>query len=354
MEVRLAQTKEEFESAYHLIQKSRVLAGLGQASDELWLTKHHALPSTNTIVAIHKGEVIAAVCLVGDSSFHLPMEDSVKLDNFRLNLVGRVAEISMVGIHSNWERDKNVVPALFHYAVCFGSTYCDYQAFVLQATNLWRNHWAEKLQLETLLTSGSSVQGLLALNLNTHEGVDFRKLIEDVQVQFRFPEKKIFLVAQQSMPPEIMNYLFNVKTNAFSKLNDNDLRVLKNIYDFGEYAKILPDRPLAMPYKQLPKRPRFPMNCEGYLCNGSGEKIHLQVLDVSREGLKVRTEDNLKLGESYPLTLAIGVNKLSEVIASAVWCDELAQIAGLQVHSGDVQWQQLIEHLEKNYLKPAA
>ncbi|MFM9470030.1 hypothetical protein ACKI1K_46480, partial [Streptomyces scabiei] len=77
------------------------------------------------------------------------------------------------------------------------------------------------------------------------------------------PEKKFFLVAHQSLQPSVLNYLFNERTKLFSELTDRDLRVLQNVYDWGEHAKLLPKRDLQLPEKKTPRFPRFPMNCEG-------------------------------------------------------------------------------------------
>jgi hypothetical protein len=161
-------------------------------------------------------------------------------------------------------------------------------------------------------------------------------------------------VAHQTLEPAVLDYFFNQRTSVFRKLDDLELRVLKNVYDFGEFARCLPERKITMPSKAYPKHRRFPMNCEGYLQDGKGHRVHLQVLDVSREGLKVRVGDQLRKGSVYALTVAIGVRKQTELIASAVWVDEEAQIAGLVLQSGDRNWDGLIHYLEGDFLRVAA
>jgi hypothetical protein len=96
------------------------------------------------------------------------------------------------------------------------------------------------------------------------------------------------------------------------------------------------------------------MNCDGYLCNKKGERINLLVLDVSREGLKVKAEEPLQNGKVYALTVAVGVTKQSEVIATTVWVDKQSGIAGLTLQSRDQNWDALIEYLESDFLKTAA
>ncbi len=350
--VQLAHTREELEAAFTLLQRSRQRLGLPTPATDLWVTKQHALPTTNTIVALDGLKIVGAISLFGESAFRLPLEEQADLSSFRANLAGRIAEFSVAGLECPANREKDVLLALYHFGLCFGSSYCDYEAFVTQVPQAWADRFREVLQYELLLLK-EKVPGL-TLFRSARDGADFRREFSpDFNAEFRFPEKKFFLVAHQSMEASTLDYLFNGRTDLFSRLTDLEIRVLKNIYDHGEFACITPDRKLALPFKQLPKNRRFPMNCEGFLCRGNGRRINLQVLDVSKEGIKIRASDPLPIGD-YPLTLQIGVLKQSEIIAHTVWVDEEAQIAGLVVKSGDKKWAELIEYLEHDLLHAVA
>ncbi len=351
--IRLAQTRQEFEDAFGLLHRARVAAGLEKASgpDEIWLLKHHALPSTNTIVALQAGKVIAAVSLFGECAYRLPMETHLDLHNFRENLEGRLAELSLPAFHPDHSKDEGLKLALYHFAFCFGASYCHYDGLVTEAPVAWAAENASLLHYQKIF---EPMNGRQVLFLNAREGGDLKARIpKGASYEFQFPEKKFFLVAHQSMEPQVLQYLFNERTRLFAALDDYELRVLKNIYDYGEFAKILPNRSLAMPAKKTPRFPRFPMNCEGYLLNSKGLRENVQVLDVSREGIKIRATQPLDHEESYMLTVFIGVNKKTELIAKAVWADEAAAISGLEVKSFDKNWAQLIEYLEKDYLRVA-
>jgi len=351
--IRLAQTRNEFEDAFRLLHRARVEAGLDKAgtSDQMWLLKHHALPSTNTIVAVQGRQVIAAACLFGDCAYRLPMESHLSLHNFRENLEGRLAELSLPAFHPDYARDENLRLALFHFVCCFGASYCHYDGIVTEAPLAWAETHAAALQFQRIF---EPMNGRQVLFLNARDCGDFRGRIDGAfACEYQFPEKKFFRVAHQSMEPAVLDYLFNQRTRLFASLDDQDLRVLKNIYDWGEFARILPERALAMPEKKSPRFPRFPMNCEGFLVNSRGERENVQVLDVSREGIKVRASQPLARGDTYMLTIFVGVNKRTELIARGVWADDEAAISGLEVKSFDKAWAQLIEYLEKDYLKVA-
>ena len=91
------------------------------------------------------------------------------------------------------------------------------------------------------------------------------------------------------------------------------------------------------------------MNCEGYLINKEGGREHLQVIDVSREGVKIRVPLRLQRGNSHVFTLFVGVNRKTELIGKVAWADKASGIAGVEVHSSDEVWRQLIDYLEKDY-----
>jgi len=350
--VQLAKSKEEHEQALCLLQKARKIHGLApHEAASIWLTKQHALPSSNTIIAVSEGTVVGAISLFGESAFCLPIEEEADLAPFRAGLVGRVAELSLPAVAPSPNSDS-IIFSLYHYALCFGSSYCHYDAFVTHLPSSLAEQLCPLLQLKPLMLN-TMLSGS-ALHRNARENCDIRKHFQPgFEASFRFPEKKFFLVAHQSIEPETLDFLFNKKTALFETMTDLEIRVLKNIYDHGEFASTLPERPLNLPFKKTPKLRRFPMNCEGFLRTSKGEKINLQVLDVSRDGLKIRLEEEMLPG-TYPLNLSIGVLKQAEVIASTVWIDEIALIAGLQIKSGCRHWHKLIEYLEQESQKSAA
>jgi hypothetical protein len=351
--IQLAKTAEEFKSALCLLQESRTRWGLEkQGADELWLTKHHALPSTNTIIALYENKVVGAICLFGECPFHLPLETHLDLKLFRKNFEGRLSEISIPGISSDFTERPDLLLALYHFAVCFGCTNCNYDGFVMEAPLAWAKEHADTLHYQRIFEPLNGQQ-LLFFNSRA-DALDFRSHIcAELKVDYHFPEKKFFLVSHHSMQPAVLNYLFNECTHLFASLSDSDLRVLKNVYDWGDYAKLMPDRPMDLPQKKTPRFPRFPMNCEGFIVTSKGSQEHVHLLDVSREGLKVRYSVLPEIGACSVFTLFVGVNKKTEVIARAVWIDEKTEIAGFEIRSSDVPWAQLIEYLEKDFLRIA-
>lgn len=354
--IQLARTQNEHEAALRLLDRGRKEIGFTPGPPEaegLWLTKQHALPSTNTVVALDGETVVGALTVFGESAFRLPLEAQADLTAFRRSLEGRVAEFSHPGLTPAAGENPDVLLALYHFALCFGGSYCHYDAYVTQAPTRWAERYQGLLRYERLLIP-EQIPGI-ALYRTAREGADFRQAFTPgFQARFRFPERKYFLVAHQSLDPATLHYLFNQRTRLFESLSDLEIRVLKNYYDHGEYAQALPDRALRIPFAKVPAHRRFPMNGEGHLRRGNGRQANLLLLDASREGLKVRCSEPLQVGIVYPVTLQVGIRCQTEVIARCVWYDEAANVAGLQVRSGDRSWERLIEYLECDFLRAVA
>jgi hypothetical protein len=156
------------------------------------------------------------------------------------------------------------------------------------------------------------------------------------------------------MPPELLNYFFNVRSSVFARLNDLELRAFRNIYDFGKYMNILPKRQVAVGNSKFPKHKRFDMCCDGYLKLPDESKIHFHVLDVSAKGLKVETEASLPVNTVFMMNISIGVMRNTEVIAKAIWVKDDSNQVGLEVQSSDENWKKLITYLEKDFHPQAA
>lgn len=334
--LQLAQTKSDFDQALRLIY--RAYHG-PTGGDGIWLLKHHALPSTNVIVAKAGNRVVGALTIIGDNPFHLPIESHFDCGDLRENSGGRLAELSRTGIADGAEADR-VTHALYHFAQCFGAAYCRHDAFVTEY-----RPGVETLGYKVLKLKNAPV----AAWLDPRNCPDFRSLAG--LAEYRFPEQKFFLLVHQTMSPDVLAYLFNERSHVFEELADVDLRVLKCLYDYGEFASALPARAAHLPFPRMPRFRRFPTSCDAFLCTGRGKKVNLDVIDVSREGLKVKSDEPLRTGEVYPLTVSVGIMKQSELIATTVWVAE--RTAGLSVCNRDKNWEKLIEYLEQEAEKAA-
>jgi len=353
--VRLAQGKKEFETGLRLIQSARKRwLDWSESETELWLPKQLALPSSNLIIALDQDQkVIAAVALFGDNPFLLPSALETKFSNLRRSLdKQRFAELSFFGIdQAHMKQEANITCALHRFALFFGATYCQYQLLIHSAKRHWFNYYGPILGLHEIRETHESEK--VGSFQETATSPDIESLLSQIEINFIYPEKKYLLLVHESLTPDVFEHLFLNSSNFFDTISDFELRVLKNIYDFGPFAKLLPKRDLGIPMKKRPKSRRYALNCEGYFRMPDGTEQNLHVLDISKDGLKIHHEEYLPAG-CHSLVLYVGLKKRAELIVNTVWSDETAKIAGFEVKSGDANWLQLVKTLEEAEKKLAA
>ena len=72
---KVAECREGREAAFRLLYEAYNRAGLMEANEyEMRVTPYHLLATTDVFVAIHQGEVICTLSLIGDGDLGIPME----------------------------------------------------------------------------------------------------------------------------------------------------------------------------------------------------------------------------------------------------------------------------------------
>jgi hypothetical protein len=113
IELKVAATREERQSAFELVYTSYLRACLCTANpDGLRFTPHQLLPTTDVIIATLHGEVISTLSLVRDGELGLPMEEIYPEEvNERRARGVRLAEVSCLA-------DRREDPARFFGLFC--------------------------------------------------------------------------------------------------------------------------------------------------------------------------------------------------------------------------------------------
>lgn len=93
---RIAQTREDYLGAFRLVYEAYVHSGLARPNAHyLRVTPYQLLPTTEVLVAVRRGEVIATLSLVRDGELGLPMESAYPLEVAALRAQGiYLAEVS--------------------------------------------------------------------------------------------------------------------------------------------------------------------------------------------------------------------------------------------------------------------
>lgn len=330
----LAKKQPELESAFKLLYRHYRDLGIIEARPEqLWLTKRHMLPTNANIVATCGGRVIAAATLFVDSPMRLPLEDILSLAELRHG-PERCAELSAVALDPEAPNPHELKLMLYRYAVLYSSQYLGISHLLSQFADpkLEGAGYFKKVNCDGREIFYTDLANLPSTSL-THEDC------------FRFPERKFYKMTDCPWDQDTFCHFFVNRTQLFAQANECELRALQNIYDFGDFAALFAQRRSVVGARQSPRYRRFSMNCQATIPGRDGP-VHLQVLDVSLQGIRAYVEEDLRLGSSYVLQISVGVLAQSEVIAKLVWKNSQDKSMGFEVSSGDGTWKQLISHLE--------
>lgn len=108
---KIAETREELDGAFSLIQKEYERKKLvGRNSTGLRLTKYNLLPTTTVFIAkdLKTNQVIGTISLILDSSFGLPIDNFASLGELR-KYGDRIAEVSSLAVEEEWVKKGSTI-----------------------------------------------------------------------------------------------------------------------------------------------------------------------------------------------------------------------------------------------------
>ena len=103
IECRIGSSPKELFAAFHLVYEQYLRLGLMKPnSHRMRITPYHLLPSTEILVAMHRGAVICTMSLVRDGELGLPMESAYHEEIAGIRLQGlSLAEVSCLAEKSD-------------------------------------------------------------------------------------------------------------------------------------------------------------------------------------------------------------------------------------------------------------
>jgi len=250
---KLAETRQELESAFRILHDAYVSMGFMKPSPSgMRISIFNALPGTCTLVALWDGEVIGTVSIIQDNPMGFPIEHIFSLGRFRETNV-RLAEISALAIEKRYRGDPNIILfSLFKFVYKYCNEYLGVEK-ILMAMPPDISEFYERILFCRRLSAQvidkyEYVNGAPAVGLY----LDFQECVEACNARygkevfgfsasspnFSFPPRTA-APSHPLMDPEVMDYLFNQKTDLLSKLSDDDRGILMNLYKDGRYLDIL-------------------------------------------------------------------------------------------------------------------
>ena len=337
IEYKIAQTREEYEQAFELVQGSYLETKLTDDKEKIYrLSKFNILPTTTVFIAKFRGEVIATISQITDTSLGLPIEEFCDISSLR-NKGSRVCEFSSLAVRKDWRsRSEGVFFPLVTYATlyCKQNIGIDYIAIVTRASV--KDFYQQILNFKAIENKvkkhvkykyPSLAQYLdvneLFHNMNLlYKNQPFEKNLYLILKKFPwkkqcyFPEKKYMISTDQTFTANDLDYFFNKKVELFSSLTKEDIEIVKSIYYFDNYKQVI--SPWELKYAKNRRYPRFVVHMTIYFKHLDTMKL-AKVSKVSEGGFEIVFQD-----EADNIELLKGAILLSKKIdcifeAKQVW-----------------------------------
>jgi hypothetical protein len=367
LEIKIADTEEELESAYKLLHDSYVLSGfMNPDPTGMRVLPQHLLPQTTTIVAKWDNKVIGTLSLIRDNPFGLPLEKIFTVDNRRQN-GRRLAEVSSLAVHPDYRGQINrALFPLFRFVYQYARDCFGIHEFVIAVNPSMVDLYLGFMCFEKLKSKAKSydfVKGApavgLYLNFETapqrwkqifnHMPItrNFFKYWSDrpKDPRNRMPERNYHSASDPILTPELLQDFFLNKANLAKKLTFQELQVLMEVYPFNDFQSVL--LPLYLDFTRKSVRIETHMKAE----IGS-EKILAEVLNVSKTGLLLRAKlESMTIGNEIEIKIWLNENSTTTLKAEIRWCPKNS-LFGLRLLETSNEWMQMIEALEYDYNKP--
>lgn len=373
----IARNQTDLDQAFRLLHDAYVREGFSKPHfSGLRVTDYHALPSTSTLVAKHKAEVIATITIIRDGPFGIPADAVIDLSSYRNEGV-RLGEVSSLAIHPRFRgRSGEIMFHLFKYMLHYSMYYFGLDRFIIVVNPNRITLYESVLAFERLRPDivqsypfANNAPGVCAtLDLVSLDDT-IRKIYEgrpeskniyrfffggyspNEKRQFHFPERPFFTAADPVMSPEIMDYFFNQCTDAFCSLEDRKLQILQSIYSEDGYNPVWPEGAVPQ-WRNHRRHRRFDVVCTGALLARSKILTAMEILDASRTGVRLRSTLPLMGVRPPMIKIAVGHQKSAYIQADFRW--QRGATVGLEIVDADQCWDHFIDYMERRITRMAS
>ncbi|MCJ8498983.1 N-acyl amino acid synthase FeeM domain-containing protein [Desulfatitalea alkaliphila] len=372
----IARSRSDLDKAFQLLHDAYVKEGFSKPHiSGRRVTDYHALPSTTTLLAKCKEEVVATISVIRDGPFGLPADAVADFSGCRAR-GERLGEVSSLAINPRFRgRSGEVMFHLFKYMLHYSMYFFGLDRFVIVVNpnriTLYESILAfKRIPAATVRTYSfaNNAPGVCATLDLMHLEQNFQRIYAGrpqrrniyqfffgpyslaEKRQFRFPERRYYTAMDPVMSPDIMNYFFNQCTDFFCHLDSRKVGILRHIYQEQAYASVWPRHMFAETARDRGHR-RFDVTCNAVIVGCSGEGSVLPVLDASRAGLRLRADMPLRYLDRSLLEVAVGRSKRARVVADCRWRN--GATVGLRVVSADTDWHRFIDYMENRMARMA-
>lgn len=373
LEVKLAQTKEEFEQAFILVQDSYSAIGLtAKSSSGLRATKFHLFPTTAVIIAKWNDEVVGTVSHILDSSIGLPVEDLWPLESFRKK-GERIAEISSFAIKKGFRGHQSLLFFLTRFTLDYAMKHLHVDRWAIATHPRTKDFYQGILcfkEIDKSIKSYSSVRGAKAfgqtLNLRQLRSTFYKVYGHKKQSQniyrfyfetqfencFQFPHLDLYRAFSHVWTSEELHYFMRDKSDLHEKMTSREKNVLYGMYYFDQANWTYKKNKRDCLNRSLHQGMRVSVSCPTQIqLNDTFDRWEGSVINVSRQGVGIVTSLDMTVGDVTSLRFQIGPDKPIFLKAQVRWCSQQHRYGLRILKSDEVLWFKYIESLETLLIK---
>lgn len=364
---KVADTKDELEAAYRILHDAYVDCGYTEKTPSgMRLVKHFALPTTTTLVAKWKDQVVGTVSVIRHTPLGLPIQSIFSLDEV-LAPGKAIAEVSALAIDKNFrQRQGTIFLPLCRFFYEYSTQYMGIDRVVIAVNPTWSDFYEGLLCFRRLenkvvakynFANGAPAIGLWADLQELKDFLEkhydhlpdrsnlFSYFTKGEIKSFQFPEREYVRAFDPVITPFLMKYFFSEKSNLFSELSHEDKQMIANYYPHEEYQQLL--------CGQVIKRNgdfRFVVSARANLYDITSmtePDIDCRILDVSKRGIKV--QGTPPPGKRVNLEIHVSRDKTVLISGKVRWIEREANIFGVEVDQQSSEWADYLEYLHKVY-----
>jgi len=347
MHFRVAQSEKDLEASFRLVYDSYVKLGYCEPNPyKMRATIYHALATTATLLAIHKGRVVGTLTIVRDNRHGLPLEQAFDVSPLRID-ANRLAEITSLVIHEDYRREKGgtvlfpLLRLMYHYAYgLFGvnrlvvavhpKDRVFYESLLLfqdvpdQCTKDYLGAPAICLQLD-LDQAEERYLKTYSGRAKNHNLFDFF-IVRDMP-NIQLPQRTWHKIYDPIVTIEYFEKLFVQKLGLPKRLPSDRRNIASTIAH--------------------PRNPRYESTLHVEIHPpGWQESFKGVIKDISKNGFRVFTKATLKPDKIYEFVVKISDNQSSVLRAAPIWTQEHRGV-GFRILKASPSWYEYVQFLNR-------
>jgi GNAT superfamily N-acetyltransferase len=380
LELKVAETRGEIEDCFKILHDAYVASGfMKPAPSGMRVTIYHALPTTTTLCAKYDGKVVGTMSMIREGVFGFPLQAVFDLANVRAK-PGQIVEISALAIHPDFRKTGGAIlfPLMkFMYEYC--TEFFDTRHLVI-AVN------PEKIELYESLLFFERLQANVVQNYDFANGAPavgatldlfrapaifktvygrkdikrnlYRYFVMLRMLNIKLPKRRYFTTNDPVLTADNLDYLFNQRSDIFSKMDDRQKSLLWSIYDQPEYRRVLPMLSgSANGFHPLRRHQRFSLRCPTELRIDLGDvgvrTVVVMVIEISLLGFQAKSELDIPLNLDAVATVELGRDEQDNVDRAVLSVrvirhrrTDAGDYYGFRVDSSDANWRRCVGALE--------